>query len=220
MGRDFNINYQKCRQESTKKLKHFALQHQPIQLITESTRSLQSESIIDLIFSNCSHIQYAGTLPLNLSDYVPVIVNIKKKKTLTKKAEFKGRSYRCFDKNDFLQSLDDKKWLDFDNSPDVDDKLDNLYNNVIETVSEQIPVKTFIFPKSKTEWLVAELVKYMKDRDLLLKKTRQTKLRGDKKAANRARNKTNCMVKNAKKNCIKEILNDYWDNPLEVLGTN
>ena len=184
MGGDFNIDYQKHRHENTKKLKHFAIQHQLTQLIKEGTRPLQSEATIDLIFSNCSHIQYAGTLPWNLSDHIPVIVNIKKKKTIPEKAEFKGRSYRRFDKNNFLNSLNDKSWHDLEFNPDVDNKWENLYKNVLETLDEQIPVKTFIFPKSKPEWLVAELAEYMKDRDSLLKKASRTKLLVDKKAAN------------------------------------
>ena len=209
VGGDFNINYHKHRQDHTKKLKHFATQHQLTQHIKESTRPLYNEAIIDLIFSNCSHIQYAGTLSWNLSDHIPVIVNIKKQKSTFEKAEFKGRSYRRFNKNVFLNTLADKNWHDFENNPDADIKWENLYNNILATLDEQIPVKTFIFPKSKPEWLAAELVEYIKDRDSLLKRARRTKHPDDKKAANKARNRTNRLVKNAKNNFIKEKLNDY-----------
>ena len=71
----------------------------------------------------------------------------------------------------------------------------------------------WITSKAKPEWMAAELVEYMKDRDSLLKKARRTKDPKDKKAANRARNKTNCMVKSAKNNFIKDKLNDYQNNP-------
>ena len=84
---------------------------------------------------------------------------------------------------------------------------------MLETLDEQIPVKTFIFPKSKPEWLVGELVEYMKDRDSLLKKACRTKNPQDKKATNKARNRTNQLVKNAKNNFIKNKLNDYHNNP-------
>ena len=213
LGGDFNIDFEKHRQENTKKLKHFALQYHLTQLIKDGTRPLQSDSVIDLIFSNCTNIQAAGILPWNISDHVPVIVNIKKKKSVMIKAEFKGRSYKRFDKEIFINSLVTKHWPNFDNNLDVDKQWDILYNNVIETLDEQIPVKTFLFPKSKPEWLVVELAEYMKDRDSLLNKARRTKLPEDKKTANRARNRTNRMIKNAKNNFIKEKLNNYMDNP-------
>ena len=213
VGGDFNIDYKKTRQENTKKLKHFALENNLMQLITESTRPLQSDAIIDLIFSNCQNIQYSGTLPWNLSDHVPVITNIKKQKEKREKAEFKGRSYRRFDQNHFLDLLNNKNWDIFYNSHNVDTKWDILYKNVLETLDDQIPVKTFIFPKSKPEWLVDELAEYMKDRDSLLKRARRTKNKKDKILANKARNKTNRLVKNAKNCFVKEKLNNFRNNP-------
>ena len=212
-GGDFNINYQKNRQDDTKKLKQLASKYHLTQYIKDSTRPLMSDTIIDLILSNCSNIQYAGTLPWNISDHIPVLVNIKKKKVILEKAEFKGRSYRRFDQNTFLNSLDGKDWSDFENNPCVNKKWENLYNNILEILDAQIPVKTFIFPKSKPEWMAAELVELMKDRDSLLKKASRTKDPRDKKSANRTRNRTNRMVKNAKNNFIKEKLNDYQTNP-------
>ena len=62
IGGDYNTNFQKTRQENTKNLKHFATQHQLIQLIKETTRPLQSDAVIDLIFSNCQHIDSSGSL--------------------------------------------------------------------------------------------------------------------------------------------------------------
>ena len=92
VGGDFNINYHKPRQDNTKKLKSFATQHQLTQLINVSTRPLSSDAIIDLIFSNCQHIESSGSLDWNVSDHIPVYVNVKKTKTKSEKAEFRGRS--------------------------------------------------------------------------------------------------------------------------------
>ena len=71
-----------------------------------------------------------------------------------------------------------------------------MYRHVVNTLDDQIPIKTCIFPKPWPEWLVRELEEYMKDRDALLLVARRTKLSADKKAANRARNKVNKLVKN------------------------
>ena len=99
---------------------------------------------------------------------LPVFVNIKKNKTLPEKAEFKGRSYRRFDEETFLRCINNKDWIEFDNCDDVDTKWNILYTYVVNTLDDQIPIKTFIFLKSKPEWLVGELVEYMKDTDALL----------------------------------------------------
>ena len=148
-----------------------------------------------------------------LSDHTPVFVNIKKSKTHPEKAEFKGRSYRRFDEEIFLHCINNKDWLEFENCDDVDIKWNILYRHVVNTLDDQIPIKTFIFPKSKPEWLVGELVEYMKDRDALLRVARRTKLSADKKAANKARNKVNKLVKNAKNYFIKEKLDNYQNFP-------
>ena len=137
-----------------------------------------------------------------MSDHIPVFIKIKKTKNIPEKAEFKGPSYRQFDANNFIHSINNKNWNIFNASTDVDLKWDILYQNILETLDQQIPVKTFIFPKSKPEWLVGDLVEYMKDRDVLLNKDRRTKKLEDKKAANKARNKTNKLVKNAKNTFI------------------
>ena len=84
-----------------------------------------------------------------------------------------------------------------------------MFQNILETLDQQIPVKTFIFPKSKPEWLMADLVEYMKDRDAFLNKARLTKKLEDEKAANKARNKRNQLVKNAKNTFIKDELRDF-----------
>ena len=138
-----------------------------------------------------------------MSDHIPVYVNIKKTKTKHEKAEFRGRSYRRFIEESFLLCINNKDWNDFETSDDVNKKWNILYTHVVKTLDDQIPVRTFIFPKSKPEWLVGELVEYMKDRDSLLRIARRTKSTADKKAANRARNKVNKLIKNAKNNFIK-----------------
>ena len=49
-----------------------------------------------LIFSNSAKIQAAGLLDWNISDHVPVIINIKKTKKSFVKDKFTGQSYIDF----------------------------------------------------------------------------------------------------------------------------
>ena len=91
IGGDFNIDFSRSRKENTIKLKHFSTKHNLTQHIKDPTRPIDSEATIDLIFSKCNHVKYAGVLPWNLSDHIPVFISIKKDKAIFEKTEFTGR---------------------------------------------------------------------------------------------------------------------------------
>ena len=94
IGGDFNIDFSRSRKENTKKLKQFSTKHNLTQHIQDPTQPIDSEATIDLIFSKCNHVKYAGVLPWNLSDHIPVFISIKKDKAIFEKTELTGRSYR------------------------------------------------------------------------------------------------------------------------------
>ena len=108
-----------------------------------------------------------------------------------------------------MNSINNKNWTVFENRNNGDTKWDIIFKNVVNILDDQIPIKTVILPKSKPEWLVGELVEYTKDRDVLLCIVRRTKSSDDRKAANRARNKVNKLVKNANNNFIKGKFGNY-----------
>ena len=53
--------------------------------ITDPTQPLYNESTLDQILTNCKKIKASGTIDTNISDHVPIFINIKKLKKLTKK---------------------------------------------------------------------------------------------------------------------------------------
>ena len=214
IGGDFNIDFSRPRKEDTKKLKHFSTKNNLTQHINDPTRPIDSNAIIDLIFSNCRHVKYTGVLPWNISDHVPVFILIKKDKTPTEKTEFTGRSYRNFDEHIFMDMIRGYEWEIFYNKDtEINRKWDILYENVLKTLNVLIPVKTFKFRKSKPEWMAGDLIEYMKDRDVALKKATRTKDPNDKRLARRARNRVNLLIRNAKNDFVKEKLENYSDNP-------
>ena len=213
MGGDFNIDYSKTKRENTKKLKHLSSKHSLVQYIQNPTRPMNSDSIIDLILSNCKYIDNSGILTWNVSDHTPVYINIKKHKNSFPTTEFTGRSYKNFRQNSFLDKIRQKDWDIFYNSENVDTQWEILYNNIIRILDDMIPVRTFKFAKSKPAWLVGEVLELMKDRDRALKKATRTKKKDDKIYARQIRNKTNILIRNAKNNFVKEKLNNYSDNP-------
>ena len=190
IGGDFNIDFSKSRKDNTKKLKHSSTKHNLTQPIKDPTRPIDSEATIDLIFSKCKHVKYAGVLRWNLSDHIPVFISIKKDKAVFEKTEFTGRSYRNFNQQTFLDMIRGKNWEAFYNidNPDINRKWDILYKNILEVLDTLIPVKKIKFKRSRTKDPV------------------------DKRNARQARNKVNSLIRRAKNDFIKEKLENYSDN--------
>ena len=63
--------------------------------------------------------------------------------------------------------------------------------------------------------MVGDLIEYMKDRDVALKKAIRTKSPSDKKLARKARNRVIVLIRNAKNIFVKEKFEQYVDNPKE-----
>ena len=113
IGGDFNIDFSRTRKEDTKKLKHFSTKNNLTQHIRDPTRPIDSDAVIDLIFTNCRYVKHTGVLPWNISDHVPVFISIKKDKTLIEKTEFTGRSCRNFDQQIFMEMVRGKELMGY-----------------------------------------------------------------------------------------------------------
>ena len=66
--------------------------------------------------------------------------------------------------------------------------------------------------------MVGELIEYMKDRDVALKKAIHTKKNLDRKLAQKARNRVNVLIHIAKNSFVKEKLEQFVDNPKKFWG--
>ena len=212
MGGDFNIDFSKTRKENTKKLKHLSTKYNLTQYIKTPTRPIDNDSVIDLIFADCRFVQNTGVLTWNFSDHLPTYMTIKKSKKVFKKEQFKGRSYRNFNEDIFIHTIEHLDWATFNDTINVNTQWDILYKNVLTTLDDIIPIKKISFPNSKPEWMFGDLIEYMKDRDAALKKAIRTKNPVDKKLARKARNRVNVMIRNAKNIFVKEKLEQYEDN--------
>lgn len=71
---DFNIDYAKTKNSDTKKLLAFKNSFALEQVINKPTRfSTDTNSIIDLMFTNIKHIAIADVYNINMSDHLPTI---------------------------------------------------------------------------------------------------------------------------------------------------
>ena len=214
MGGDFNIDFRKPKShgvQTIKKLsKRFALEIQ----IKDPTRPLYNDSTLDQILTNSKIIKSSGTLDLNLSDHVPIFINIKKEKPIYSKTTFTGRTYKNFEEELFINKLCEAGFVEIPtHSPEPNQCWERLYNTVIDALNVMAPLHTSTFRKDRPEWLTADLIEIMKDRDRAMKLACKSKLTTDKKIARVLRNNVNKAVKSAKSEYLLTKLDTYKKDP-------
>ena len=220
VGGDFNIDFNKHKSQGvllmTKLNKRFSLEF----FITDPTRPLYNESTLDQILTNCKIIKASGTIDTNISDHVPIFINIKKLKSTYQKTTFIGRTYRTFDKECFVAQLRNSGFDDIPvNVTPPDCCWDQLSKMIIDTLDQMAPLRTSTFRKDKPEWLTAELIETMKDRDQAMKMACRTKNIDDKRNARKLRNLANKSIKSAKSNYLLNKLELYHNGPKKFWQT-
>ena len=214
MGGDFNIDFHKPKSHGVKTIKklakRFALEIQ----IKDTTRPLYNDSTLNQILTNYQIIKSSGTLDLNLSDHVPIFINIKKEKPTYSKTTFTGLTYKNFDEDLFINRLRETGFAEIPtHSPEPNQCWELLYKTIIDTLNVMAPLRTSTFRKDRPEWLTADLIEILKDRDRAMKLACKSNLITDKKVARTLRNIANKAVKSAKSEYLQkrpqEILASY-----------
>ena len=99
---DMNVNNMSKKTRDFKKLNFLFKSNGLTQLIKDATRNTKkSKTLVDLVSTNSKYISAAGTLEHCFSDHQPVFVIKKKNRDSRPKVEFKGRSYKHFEREDF-----------------------------------------------------------------------------------------------------------------------
>ena len=64
------------------------------QLISDPTHVAESQTCIDLLFTNVVHVNSYGVANINVSDHFPIYMRLKRDKIVYNQRQFKGRSYK------------------------------------------------------------------------------------------------------------------------------
>lgn len=103
---DLNIPYNLSSSPGYKKLRTFEMKYNLTQMITCPTRcTANTESILDLIFTNSSCIVSSGSLEVNISDHQPSYVIRKHERVRHPLVNFTCRSFHGYVKEDFQSDL-------------------------------------------------------------------------------------------------------------------
>ena len=210
---DLNVNYVNKSSPSYKKFNFFAKSMGLIQHISTTTRNTdKSKSLIDLALTNSKFIQSSGTLNHFISDHQPIYVLHKKERDNRPKAEFRGRSYRNFDKDKFRDKLLKINWAEFYNFTDPTRAWNFLQNQIVAVLDELCPIRSFHIKNYRPDWMTGDLIEQIKDRDYFYKKAKKT---GDVDMWNIAkylRNLTNANIRHAKRDYILHELRQNENN--------
>ena len=194
------------------------------QWIKGVTRYSKKDSCIDLIFTNSKSVMRAGIMDVNISDHQMIYITKKKQKDCRKKVVFKGRSYKRFDEWIFREQLANHDWTLFDKENNPEKCWEYFLSVITEFMNRVCPIKEFKVRVIEEQWLHNELLEKIIDKDVLLKKAKQTKKAEDIARARNARNKVNTEIRRTKKDyLIRKIdanIKDskkFWKNVSEVL---
>ena len=144
--------------------------------------------MIDLIFSKSDSVGKAEVLDLNLSDHLAIRINRKKIKVKVERVEFRGRSYRNYDKDRFQRRLENKNWEGLFESEDPNELWEIMENFITRNIDEMCPLKSFKVSSLREPWITNEAIEAIQDKDRLLRHAKRTGKEDDWARARRVRN--------------------------------
>ena len=204
---DMNVNYKNKSSCDFKKLNFFIKANGLTQVIENTPRNTnKTKSLLDIVLTNSKYISRAGTLDHFISDHQPVFVVKKKGRDHIPKVEFKGRSYRNYDRKIFEQELLAYDWEHFYDMNDPEEAWAHFLDRITPVLDRMCPIRTFQIKNYRPDWVTNELIEQVQDRDYFY---RQAKLTRDEDAWNIARhlrNLTNANIRQARKDFITSKL--------------
>ena len=120
--------------------------------------------MIDLIFSDCSHISCSGVMNINLSDHLPIDLIKKKEREKIYKKEIWGRSYRNYDSSRFTALLDTVDWSEFDDEETPDRLWEIMLSNITKALDAICPIMKLMIPSKNPKWINNDILQLMRDR--------------------------------------------------------
>lgn len=171
------------------------------QLITEYTRvTSNSETCIDLIFTDIPSVFSSGAIEFSISDHFPVYLIKKKTRNEKNCHSIRCRSFKNFNLEAFCTDLME---FDFDLSPteDVNDLWNLMWNFILSVCDKHCPFVTFT-AKSKPDYITDEILSMMRKRDLAYKTAHRTKKAEDLSYAKTLRQELTRELRKAKRRYI------------------
>ena len=217
---DFNINLNDKKTPEARELVFTMNSLGLRQLIDKPTRTSfkngrVSETRIDLIFSNSELVQNARVLDLNLSDHSAVAVTRKKVAQAKLKVEFKGRSYRNYNKEDFQNRLTGHNWEGFYEERDPGNLWHIMEELITREIDEMCAMKSYRVAEKREPWLTNEALEAIKDKDRIMARAKRTGKEEDWSLAKRERNRVGRELELLRRDYLKNQQEEHKSDPKE-----
>ena len=206
---DFNLDVTEGAKTKGKELVAICKNVGLTQLIKNPIRiTPDKQPILDLYFTNSPHISDSGVTSTNISDHAQIFARKKKAPHKRISITFTGRSYNNYNPLKFKANLITKDWNDILGSEDVN-KAWGDYLRVIESdLSEMCPLKEISTHNEKADWITLDHLEQIKLKDDMMWKARLSRDKEDWIKAQKSRNLTKAMMKQAKSAFLVSALTD------------
>lgn len=225
---DFNWNAEDSDGHGTGFIDEISSEFELNQIIKCPTRiGLQSQTIIDLIFTNIGNIAKYGCLDCVMSDHYPIYLVKKRVKTNTARVEVRRRKKTNYDREVFKQKLLDLDWSLLDVLDDVDVMWGMIYKGLMYELDIMCPYTFVKIRKSKPVWFNGALADLARERDVLFSKYKRGGCKNQELYAQavRKRRAFGVLVKSSKKTFFRDQLashcgnqTKFWANMRNLLG--
>ena len=170
--------------------------------------------------NNPSVIYKTDVIPISFCDYDMICCVRKQNHTRYNSRLIKCRNYKNYNPKSSCDALSAIDWSPVYSSNCVNNSWAFMKNAILSTI-DHLALKIDKKIKGKPcPWLTADLKRNMNIRDQLLRKSRRTKLHLDIYLYKRKRNHVNKLVKIAKRDYHKQLLDDSSKDPDKFWNTN
>ena len=185
------------------------------QIISKPTRVTETSStLIDVILSNNdSSIVKNDVIPFSLSDHDMVgcvrKINYHKFNPRTVRC----RKYRDYDPDKLCSDLSAQNYEHIYQMKDVNKAWMYLKRILTSTFNRHAPIILKRVKGRHCPWLTPEIKQHMNRRDQILRKARKSNIKSDMLSYKALRNYCNILIRNAKSNYHKNLINENKNNP-------
>ena len=192
------------------------------QLIFTPTRvTATSKSAVDhVICNNMQNIQNYGVIKYGVSDHYMTFCS-KRTSSLKVKThkhnEIQIRSTKKYDKNEFVNMLNNANWYSMYSSDTVDDAWLNFRDIFTATLDSVAPLKRVRIRNHSDPWITSEILESIRERDSWLRRSRKDRHDPDHYEKYRqARNRVQNEIRIAKRQYMVNKIDENKDNPKQL----
>ena len=210
---DINCNY--LDKSNGKPIKELLLLNGFTQCVKNPTRITENtETLIDVILStNADNLTWIKAIPSSLSDHHTIGCV---RKLNSKKQHFETvqcRNYKNYNPDNLRNDLTNENWDTVLNDQDPNTAWASMNDILQRNIDKHIPTIVKRVKGRKSAWLTAELKSEMNLCDVLHRKFLKSKSTTDSNAYKAQRNHTNVLVRKAKKQHGRTLLNESANDP-------